>query len=88
MPNLRENQLSEGLIDSEAKEFLKDIAIVGAYSKVFQDGVRYVDNASFWKWLGKSYNQSQHLNSADAIKTFISNNPDKVVRLANINLLQ
>ena len=78
MHNLKKDTLIESLTPSEAKEFLASVGSIGGATKIFQDGVQYVDNASFWKWLTSSYKQSQHLNSAKAIEAFVKNSPDKI----------
>jgi len=36
-------------------DFLESLAAAAAGAKIVSDGVQYVDNAMFWKWMSQSY---------------------------------
>jgi len=63
----------------QSSEFLDAVATLGAGAKVFGDGVQYVDDVQFWRWLTTDvvkapviYGVPLPLDSADAIQEWVS----------------
>lgn len=56
----------------EFKSFIQDTATIASASKIYYEGIQYVDNASFWEWITQSYKNSQYIDSAESMKQFIN----------------
>ncbi|MCB0729209.1 MAG: hypothetical protein KDD00_17220, partial [Ignavibacteriae bacterium] len=68
----------EKITPSDFKNFIEDIGVIASGSKIYTDGIQYVNNASFWKWITQSYSNSQFLNSGDSMKNFINLHKDQI----------
>lgn len=62
----------------EFESFIQDTATIASASKIYYDGIQYVDNASFWEWITQSYKNSQYINSAESMKQFINLHGDQL----------
>ncbi|MGC8576294.1 MAG: hypothetical protein ACP5L3_07235 [Caldisericum sp.] len=60
----------------EFEEFFQSVGTVASGTKIFHDGVQYVDDASFWKWMRETVIKRDGLfDSAEAIRKFVTNKP-------------
>ena len=68
---MKEKIENPSLSPNELKEFLGLIGTVAATSKIYSDGIQYVNDVGFWEWMAKDIIKKPGLfDSAHAIRSF------------------